>query len=410
MVGPVEWPGQLASLVLFAGAGLVVGLLLLERFPPAAALLGVLAFLSTRSALHLATSVQPESLQVLLFVLAWGAFLRFESREEPRWLLLFAVAGAAAMLVKPSAAQIGITSLVLLAWHSRRLLRSRWVWIAWAVMVVSLVVYLMFARSIFLAYGNTFGVLSGGDSKLPKLEHLVRPGLYVEAARVAVLWGVGPVGALCALVLALRGRLAAEAAVLVPGAAVWTLLTLRYSSEETFGSHYSVLAGLIGAWGVAQAAHALAGTAWRRRLGTGAVVALVVGQYASSIMVRRRHHVPDHGGSCAIALADATRGAVAPGDLIVVRAGTFAYDPYWKTPNNYQDPRSFYLAGARGFVLGSDEDDPAVLEGFVARGARAYLEPDARYRTPSIDRWLESNARPVATTACGRAFALLREE
>ena len=51
-----------------------------------------------------------------------------------------------------------------------------------------------------------------------------------------------------------------------------------------------------------------------------------------------------------------------------------------------------------------------MLEGFVARGARAYLEPDARYRTPSIDRWLESNARQVATTACGRAYALLREK
>jgi hypothetical protein len=310
------------------------------------------------------------------------------------------------MLVKPSAAQIGIASFVLLAWRSRSLLGCRWVWVAWGLMVISLVAYLTFARGIFLTYGNTFGVLSGGDSKLPKLEHLVRPGLYVEAARVAVLWGVGPVGALCALVLAFRGRLAAEAAALVPGAAIWTLLTLRYSSKETYGSHYSVLAGLIGAWGVAQAAHLLAGRAWRRRLGVGALAALVIGQYASSVVVRRRHHVPDHGGACAISLADATRGDVAPGDLVVVRAGTFAYDRYWKTPNNYQDPRSFYLAGARGWVLGSDEDDPELLKGYVARGARAYLEPDARFRTPSIDRWLEANAREVATTACGRAFAL----
>jgi len=405
-VGPAEWPGQLASLLLFAGAGLVVGLLLRERFRPAAALLGVLAFLSTRSALHLGTSVQPESLQVLLFVVAWGAFLRFESREEPRWLLLFAVAGAAAMLVKPSAAQIGIASFVLLAWRSRRLLGSRWVWIAWAAMVVLLGAHLVFARGIYLTYGNTFGVLSGGDSKLPKLEHLVRPGLSADAARLAISWGVGPVGALCAIVLALRGRLAAEAGALVPGAAVWTLLTLRYSSEETYGSHYAVLAGVIGAWSVAQAAQALgAGTA-RRRLWSGALVVLVVAQLAASVVVRRRHHVPDRGAACTISLAEATRGSVAPGDLIVVRAGTFVYDRYWKTPNNYQDPRPFYLAGARGWVLGSDEDDPAVLQGFAARGGRAYLEPEARYRTPAIDRWLEAHARPIATTACGRAFAL----
>ncbi len=405
LVGPEEWPGQFVSLVLFAGAGLVLGGLLLERFGTRAALLGTLAFLSTKAALHVSTAVQPESLLVLLFVVAWGAFLRFEAHGGWLPLTLFALAGALAMMVKPSAAQIGIATFVLVALRSRQLLRSPRLWIAWLGMVSCLIAYLAFAREIFLAHGNTFGILSGGDSKLPRLEHLVRPGLYLEAARVAVSWGVGPLGALVALVLGIRGQLAAEVLALAPGAAAWTLLTLRYSSEETFGSHYSVLAGVIGGWCVAQAVHSLQGSRWRP-WGLGALALAVTVQYATSASERRRHHEPDRGASCVIALAGATRGAVARGDLIVVRAGTFAYDSYWKTPNNYQDPRPFYLAGARGWVLGSDEDDPAVLAGFVSRGARAYLEPDSRFRTPTIDHWLESQARPIATTACGRAFYL----
>jgi hypothetical protein len=404
--GPVEWPGQLVSLVTYSGAALFLGQVLARRYGPVPALLGAAAFLSTRAAVHLATSIQPGALQVLLFVVAWAAFLRFEGGDGPRWLVPFALAGAAAMLVKPGAAQIGIASFVLLAWRSRARLASPWVWLAWAAMAASLVAHLLFAREIYLEYGNTFGVLSGGDSKLPRAEHLLRPGLYVEAARIAVLWGVGAVGSACALLLALRGRLAPEAAALVPGAAVWTLLTLRYSSEETFGSHYSVLAGVIGAWAVAQAAHGLAGAGRRARVACAGLGLLVLVELASSAAVRRRHHEPDHGAACVISLAQAAGGLIPTGSLVVVRAATSAYDPYWKTPNNYQDPRPFYLTGTRGWVLGSDHDDPALLEAYVRRGAVAYLEPDSRYATPAIGRWLEANGRPLAATACGRALAL----
>jgi hypothetical protein len=405
LVGPQEWPGQLVSLCLFAGAGLLMGKLLLERFGQVPALLGVLAFLSTRAALHLATSVQPDSLLVLLFVVAWGAFLRFEATERTSWLLGFGLAGTAAMLVKPSAAQIGIASFALLLLRSRRLLRAPRLWVVWLAMVGALIGYLAFARGIFLAYGNTFGILSGGDSKLPRIEHLARPGLFLDAARVAVTWGLGPIGALCAVGLAVRRRVPAEALALAPGAAVWTILTLRYSSEEAYGSHYPVLAGVMGAYCVAEAALCFRGVA-RSRLAVGVLALLVALQGAASMRVRLRHQAPDRGASCLIALARATAGAIAPDSLIVVRAGTFAYDRYWKTPNNYQDPRSFYLLHARGFVIGSDQDDPAAMDSYVSRGARAYLEPESRYRTPAIDRWLESHAQPLAATACGRAFTL----
>jgi uncharacterized membrane protein YeaQ/YmgE (transglycosylase-associated protein family) len=404
-VGSEEWPGQLVSLVLFAGAGLVLGALLVERFGPLPALLGVLAFLSTRAALHLATAVQPEALLVFLFVVAWGAFLRFEATERMSWLLGFGLAGAAAMLVKPSAAQIGIASFVLLALRSRHLLRQPRIYVVWLSMLCVLIGYLAFAREIFLTYGNTFGILSGGDSKLPRLEHLVRPGLYVEAARVAVSWGLGLAGALCALGLALRKRVPVEALALAPGAAAWSVLTLRYSSEEAYGSHYSVLAGVIGAYCVAQVAELLR-TRPRARLTIAALALLVAVQGAAATQVRLRHLEPDRGASCVIALARATEGRIPASGLIVVRAATFAYDPYWKTPNNYQDPRPFYLAGGRGFVIGSDQDDPAAMARFVARGARVYLEPESRYRTPAIDRWLESHARPLGISECGRALAL----
>lgn len=406
-VGPEEWPGQLTSLVLYGLAGLLLWWTLLGRFGPVAALLGVASFLSTRAALHLAVAVQPEALMVFLFVAAWSAFLRFESSAATGFLFLFVAAGSAAMMVKPSAAQLGIASFLLLAQGTRPLLRSPRVWVAWSIMVLALFAYLLFARGVFVEYGNTFGVLSGGDSKLPRPEHLLRPGLYLSAARTTVLWGAGPVGAACAFWLVLRRRLGPEEIALLAGAIVWTMLSFRYSSEEGLGSHYSVLAGVLGAWCVSRTIQVLAEAQVITRPWWIALVTIVILlQLGESWIVRRQHHRADHGASCAAALANALANLVAPGDLVVVRAGTYAYDRYWKTPNNYQDPRPFYLTGTRGWVLGSDEDDPDRLVGMVARGARAYLEPDSRYRTARIDRWLSKHARPLAKTTCGRAWAL----
>jgi hypothetical protein len=405
-VGPAEWPGQITSLVSFSLAGLLLGWALLEQFGPGAAVLGAASFLSTRGALHLAVSVQPEALVALLFVAAWWAFLRFEAGGGSAGLVVFATVGALAMLVKPGAAQFGIASFLLLAMRSRLRLRSARVWLAWGTMVLALLAHLAFAREIFLEYGNTFGVLSGGDSKLPRLEHLLRPGLYLEAARIAILWGVGPVAATCAAVLVLRRRLGGEELALLAGAVSWTILTLRYSSEETYGSHYPVLAGVFGAWCVARTVRSLAESKEWARPCTALLAAAILIQLGESWVVRRRHEGTDRGASCIASLADAVRSEVAPGDLVVVRAGANAYDRYWKTPNNYEDPRPFYLTGTHGWVLAADEDDPAVLQRMAARGARAYLEPESRYGTPAIGRWLVASARPLAEGSCGRAWAL----
>ena len=55
-------------------------------------------------------------------------------------------------------------------------------------MVGALGLHMLHARNVYLEYGNTFGVLSGGDSKMPRLEHLLVPKLYLLAARNSVLW------------------------------------------------------------------------------------------------------------------------------------------------------------------------------------------------------------------------------
>lgn len=400
--GRVEWPGQAVSLLALSAAAVIVGGLLSSRFPPLATALGVGAFLSTRSVLHLATAVQPDALSVLLFVAALACFLRFEESAAPQALCGFALWGGLAMLVKPGAAQIGIATFLILLLRSRAKLASPGVWMAWGAMVLALAAHLLFARGIYLEYGNTFGVLSGGDSKLPRAEHLLKLGLYRDAAHVAIAWGVGPVAALCATVLLVRRRLDAVAWGLLVGAVAWTLLTLRYSAEEAYGSHYPVLAAAASAWVVAQLAVRLP----RRSLWWVVLSLALLAQYASSFAVRREHLRSDRGAHGIAEIASALDGTIAPGDLVVVRSGTFAYDAYWKTPNNFQDPRFFYLSKTRGFMLGSDQDDPAVLEAWVRRGARFYVEPDGRYATPRIDAWLQRSAMVVARSARGRAWRL----
>ena len=59
---------------------------------------------------------------------------------------------------------------------------------SWSAIVAA---FLAYARTLYLDYGNTFGVLSGGDSKLPARRCSLAPATWIELARYSVVWGVG---------------------------------------------------------------------------------------------------------------------------------------------------------------------------------------------------------------------------
>jgi Dolichyl-phosphate-mannose-protein mannosyltransferase len=403
-----EWPGQVVSLLATLGAGAVAFRGLSRVYGPLPALLGACALLASRGVVHCAVLVQPEALCLLLFTAAWFAFTEFAESGSRRQLVIYGVTGALAMLVKPTAAQLGVASVVLLALHARPRLYRADVWVAWVAMVGLLALHLLHARSLFIDYGATFGVLSGGDTKVPKLQYLLAPSLLTSALSNAVMWGVGLIGCAAAVAVLVLDKKRAPIIALTAGVLVWTLVAFRYTSRPA-GKHYHLLGAVLAAHAVAQLAtllpQRLAGS---RKAGyaLGLLGLLLCGQLANSIRVRQWLRQDVYNAPPA-EVAAALKRHCRPGDLIVARSYEPEFDREWNTPTNYEDPRIFFLSGTRGWPLGSETDDPRRIEEGKRQGARFFVEPQEHGPTPATDTWLREHARLLETTTFGgKVYAL----
>jgi hypothetical protein len=405
--GDVEWPGQLVSLLSVTGAAWVAFSGLRRWYGMLPAVAGLFAMLSTRCVIQAATSVQPESLCLFLFTAAWFAFLEYTHSRSRLWLALYAVTGFLAMLVKPTAAQLGIACFAYLLLQPRQeLLKKKDVWMAWAFMVGVLAVHMIQARSVYVEYGNTFGVLSGGDSKFPRLEHLLVPRLYLKAAFNSIRWGVGAVGALAVVSAIARRSYSVAVVALLAGVGAWTLIALRYTTFPG-GNHYHVLGAVLAAQATAHVLSTLPEVRWRSFAVTFAALVIAV-QMANSFGARlvSREHPWD---ALPVALSAALTKHSRPGDLIVSRSFGVRYDHYWKTVSNFEDPRIFYLSRTRGWPIGFENSNPIELENARAQGARFYVELIERPPMPALDEWLSRHATLLETTTYGgRVFALER--
>ena len=164
--GESVWPGQLLSLACVALAAGLIFVALARRFGGLAGYLALLAILSMKGTIAVGTSIQPDSLAFLAFTVGFLAFRAFLDRPTGALLLAWVTATAIAGLVKPTTLELGLAQAMLCLLARRDLLRRPRLWIGWGLVLAVVGVYLLHARSLYLTYGNTFGVLSGGDSKL----------------------------------------------------------------------------------------------------------------------------------------------------------------------------------------------------------------------------------------------------
>jgi len=395
VVGPVEWAGQLISLLAIAAAAAMVFFHVSQRHTGIAGLIGLGAFLAARTSPHLATVVMPDAVALLFYVTAWTFFCRYARAGRGIDLIIYGVAGTLAMLTKPTTAHIGISSFLLLALAARPRLRDTRVWITWVLMVLVFAGYLVHAHRLYTDYGNTFGLLVGEDSKVPGLRYLLMPRLFVNAAKFAVNWGLGPIAALVLVVQALRRRLDAEHLALAAGNAIIVVVALRYMSDFA-GTYYSAPASLLAASVVASLADELTKARIRFVL-VGALSVLILTQGYRNVNLRKYnvwYFSTDPMVSSVVATGREIDRLTEPGDLIVVRSPNTAYDTFWQQAANYHDPRIFYISGTRGWTLGREQDDASRLADAAGRGAR-YLADPVGERPAALDAWLRGHGELV---------------
>ncbi|HYQ16282.1 MAG TPA: hypothetical protein VEQ58_11015, partial [Polyangiaceae bacterium] len=221
-----------------------------------------------------------------------------------------------------------------------------------------------------------------------------------------LFWGTGLVGALALVVALLLRRGSALLGALLASNAFWTVLALRYTADSA-GNHYHILAAITAAHGAALVAEAAAERVQKQLLLAGLGLLSLGGVLHSVRFFGSIQHDPWN--APALAAGAALSEVCRPGELVVVRSIQSSYDPLWRTPNNFEDPRVLFYARAHGWVVSSDDFDPRSLELPAKSGARFYVETVPRPAAPPLDAWLESNATEVRTTALGgRVFALHR--
>lgn len=407
MSGPKEWPGQLISLLAIVCTGGVVFVHLSRQYAPFAAAFGVMAFLAARTSPHLATVVMPDALALLAYVVAWSFFWQFAREGRTRHLVFYGVAGTLAMLTKPTTAHLGISSFVFLAFAHRQHLRNARVWVTWIAMVSALVLYLWHAHRLYLDYGNTFGLLSGEDSKVPRLQHLLMPEVWSGAFRNGVGWGIGYAGGLALLVQTLRRRLTAEQVALATGNVAVVLLALRYMSQDA-GNYYFAPGSLLAALAVGGLANWALGAAaiWRYGVVAGMMLLTVVQGYRNAKLRYFYGHYHDPDVSSVVRTGKALSRWTAPGDLVCVRSVAFAYDSFWQVQRNYHEPRIFYLTGTRGWTLGREETNAGAIADAARHGAQYFVDSVPEGDRP-FDRWLQDSAELVwSEPGAGRIWRL----
>lgn len=400
MVGDAEWPGRLLALLATAWAALALHRLLETRSGPGGALAGLLVFLTSGSAVMLATRVMPDAVSLAFGLAAVLAFVRYLAggRAVALWASMAALALAG--LQKPLALQFGLVLFGWAALAAPRRLREPRLWCGFAGVLAVVAAWLWHGKALHDETGLTFGVLGGGDTKFPDLAQLLSPKVHAQLAWTTVQYGLSAAGVLGAFALLVRRRFDRSDAVLLLAVAIGLYVSLRYSYHHRMGPHYHMFAAAAGAYCVARAWPAVAG-----RWLWGAVLAAVVlqGAWRFAVEHEQRRQVVE---TPLMDLAASLRRLAQPDELVVVRGEKPRRDPVWNRTNNFEDPRLLYQARLRGWVVPVDGFGVDALASLHRRGARLVYDPLPGATGPDVERWLEEHGEPVLELANGRVYRL----
>ncbi|HEX4418927.1 MAG TPA: hypothetical protein VH165_13540 [Kofleriaceae bacterium] len=432
--GESVWPGQLISLGCVALSAALLFIALARRFGEPAGYAALIAILGHRGMVAMSTSIQPDALALLAFTVGLVAFVSYLEacawtplgpsgsadlrvrRRARRRLVVWIAATAIAGLVKPTTLELGIVQFVLVALERRRrALADAWLWIGWAIVLGVVAGYMVYARSLYVTYGNTFGVLSGGDSKLPACAMLGDRDTWLGLARYSLHWGVGFPAIPAALYLLWRRQLGAAPIALAIGAVALCLVAMRYTSGP-FGTHYHLPHVVLGGWLVAAAAADVVPFVRTRfarradRIVRGLLAALAVAALIATW--RGLHFVRALPAEPETAIGERLATRAAPGTLVAVRVRAEAYNTEWQTANNYEDPRVFYLSRTHGWAVPNDltgPAGPARLTELAAHGAKFYVHVRQYPIDDALAAWLAGHATRVDQLPEGEIYQLATE-
>lgn len=397
-----EWPGRLIALLSLLLAGFGMHRLFEWRNGPEQALAGLIAFTGTGAAWMLATRVVPDATSLALSVNCLLLFRRHLERGATLTLFVAAAMVTLAGLQKPLALQVG---LVMFGWTivaaPRRLREIRW-WLAMLAVPAVVAAWLVHGAHLHAETGLSFGVVSGGDTKFPGMSQLVDPAILWSLVQTTATFGISVVAMVGLGASAWLRRFDRSDAALLTATLLGLLVSLRYSHTRDLGPQYHAFAAFTGSWFVARA--------WppqgKRALWLGLLAAVAV---LAAWRARDERGVRKVVNSLPIVeVAHEARTHIGPKDLIVARSAKARRDTAWARNQNCEDPRFFYLARARGWVLAKEEFTVDRLAQLHGAGARFVYDPLPAENAPEVTTWLAAHADCIAARDGGGIVYRLR--
>jgi 4-amino-4-deoxy-L-arabinose transferase-like glycosyltransferase len=394
--------GRLVSLALTLPTLGLFYLLVRRMFNRRIAAWALLIFAISPLSIRYSTAFMPEAAVMFFYVAALYTFYRWLTEEKSHFLWWAAVSTALAVLVKPTSIHIGVIFLLLLLARCRlRFLGIKALWGFAAVALIPTVLYYLHAYTLYQMYGNTFGLLAGGDTKFGGLRDILSAGFYLRLVSLDSLWLLALGGvplALFGTVLLLRQKDATRLPLFGAATAlIYYMLVSRFAQEE-WGIHYHIytipyataLAAIGADWLWNRARQPDRGLNLYRLAvvaAFGVMVVLAGRIYSGSFL---RHSAQD------ILQCAASVEQIVPAERRIIVSSTSASSDNGLA-NNYQDPRLFYYSQRYGWSLAADDHTPERVEQFREDGA-AYLviyDPGLYTGSPALAAYLERGAQQV---------------
>ncbi|HLQ37475.1 MAG TPA: hypothetical protein VK348_06725, partial [Planctomycetota bacterium] len=242
-----------------------------------------------------------------------------------------------------------------------------------AIALVPCVLFFWHAARLHTQYGNTFGVISGGDSKWGGPTWWFDPHFYAELARID-LWQTFGVGGsvLAVLGLWLWRCDSFRAVVLIWFGVIFVyyLIIARYASNETSATHYHIFTAVPAALAVGAGAAGLNDLCRQHGWSVQGValvvllpVMLIVQQVRRDWLVGLLEELPVF-RAAGVELARLS----APEDLAIVTSTSSRISR--GVTDNFEDPRVLYYAWRHGRMLPADELRAEELHRLLGIGAR----------------------------------------
>ncbi len=374
LFGPHELLAGMIPVVCGIGTVVVLARLVTRLAGPAAGFAaGLFAAASPLFAWY-GTTFQEEAPMLFASVLAVDAMERWVETDSLRDLVLAGLFTSLAVLVKATALLIGLP-LLYLFWEKWRwsLLKRRTFWIFGTLVVLAPVLWYWHAHGLYLKWGNTFGVLSGGYDKLARRDVLLSSKFWLRIPARACVYLLTPLGALLFLAGARRRT---------PGAAplllhAWLVAFLVYVFVVARGNqemdYYQLpllpAAAAFAGIGLAEAAGRLG--SWPLR---GVLALLLTANFAAArhVYLARAAREIVRDGRANRGVGRAVARATEPGSLLIVTTG---YGGSRRPDEIDTPPEVFYHADRRGWFVSLHWLTPGAVTVRREQGARYLVVP-----------------------------------